>query len=302
MELSHGSGNGCTVPVYGVKGTTRTYQFLLLNHFFFMMMSRWLRSSVVTTSFAVSWQFSPSFRRAVLTSSSIKSSTTNNIMDGLPQPLILGSASSTRKLLLQEMGIDFVVAVRPIEERGLGDRTNDAPSDLVQLLANAKMDHLVSDILAGGCADVVATGSECIVLTADQVVTCNGHILEKPDDINQAKEFVARYGQSPCSTVGAIVLEHLPSRLRVTGVHTATIHFDPRLGNDASKVVDDLVKEGAPILSCAGGLMIEHPTTRSYVTRMEGTEDSIMGLCRETVRTLLVEMRTKLAQQQQKAK
>jgi septum formation protein len=221
-------------------------------------------------------------------------------MEGLPQTLILGSASSTRKLILQEMGIDFVVAVRPIEERGLGDRTNDAPSDLVTLLAHAKMDYLVADIQAGGCSDVVKTGSsEYIILTADQVVTCNGQILEKPDDIDQAKEFVARYGQSPCSTVGAIVLEHWPSRLRVTGVHTATIHFDQRLCDDASKVVDDLIKEGAPILSCAGGLMIEHPTTRSYVTRMEGTEDSIMGLCQETVRTLLVEMRTLLAQQQQ---
>jgi septum formation protein len=216
-------------------------------------------------------------------------------MEGLPQPLVLGSASYTRKMILKEMGIDFVIAVRPIEERGLGDRTKDAPSDLVTLLANAKMDHLVSEIAANQWADVVPTGSECIVLTADQVVTCNGKILEKPDDIDQAKEFVAQYGQSPCSTVGAIVVSHWPSRIRVSNIHTATIYFDPRLTSDAGKVVEDLVAEGAPILACAGGLMIEHPTTKSYVTRIEGTEDSIMGLCKETVGNLLDEMRTKLA-------
>jgi predicted house-cleaning NTP pyrophosphatase (Maf/HAM1 superfamily) len=31
-----------------------------------------------------------------------------------------------------------------------------------------------------------------VVLTADQVVTCNGRILEKPDLIAQSKEFVSR--------------------------------------------------------------------------------------------------------------
>jgi septum formation protein len=220
-------------------------------------------------------------------------------MDGLPQPLVLGSASFTRELILQEMGIDFVIAVRPIDERDLGDRTNDAPDDLVQLIANAKMDHLVSEIAAGRCADVMVPGkidsSECIVLTADQVVTCNGRILEKPDNVDQAKEFAAQYGLSPCSTVGAVVLEHWPSRIRVGGVHTATVHFDRRLCHEAGAVVDQLVEAAAPILSCAGGLMIEHPITRSYVTRMDGGEDSIMGLCKETVRTLLAEMRTKLA-------
>lgn len=215
-------------------------------------------------------------------------------MDDLPQPLVLGSASFTRKLILKEMGIDFVIAVRPIDERNLGDRSSDAPDYLVQLLANAKMDHLVKEIAAGNCSDVVAPDAECVVLTADQVVTCDGKILEKPDDVDQAKEFVANYAEHPCSTVGAIVLEHLPSRIRVCRVHTATVHFETRLEADASAVVDSLVKEGAPILSCAGGLMIEHETTQSYVTRMEGSEDSIMGLCKETVQHLLGELKTKL--------
>jgi septum formation protein len=275
---------------------------------------RWLRSSVVASSFIVTWQFSPSFRKAATLSFlssrttprtvAVLFSTTKNLrpMDGLPQPLVLGSASFTRELILQEMGIDFVIAVRPIDERDLGDRTNDAPHDLVQLIANAKMDHLVSEIAAGRCADVLIAGSsgktgtsECLVLTADQVVTCNGRILEKPDNVDQAKEFVAQYGLFPCSTVGAIVLEHWPSRIRVSGVHTAKVYFDRRLCHEAGAVVDQLIQAAAPILSCAGGLMIEHPITRSYVTSMEGGEDSIMGLCKETVRTLLAEMRTKLA-------
>lgn len=215
-------------------------------------------------------------------------------MDGLPELLVLGSDSFTRKLILKEMGVDFVLAVRPIDERSLGNRSSDSPIDLVKLLANAKMDHLLSEITAGTCSDIVAPDAECVVLTADQVVTCNGEILEKPDDVEQAKEFVANYGRHPCSTVGAIVLVHLPSRIRVSKVHTATIYFDASLEKDAGNVVERLQSEGAPILSCAGGLMIEHDITKSYVTRMEGSQDSIMGLCKETVRSLFAELRGKI--------
>ena len=32
--------------------------------------------------------------------------------------------------------------------------------------------------------------SEYLVLTADQVVTCNGDILEKPQSLEQAKQFI----------------------------------------------------------------------------------------------------------------
>jgi hypothetical protein len=46
---------------------------------------------------------------------------------GLPQPLILGSSSFTRKLILKEMGIKFQVHVHPIDEKVLGDRTSMTP-------------------------------------------------------------------------------------------------------------------------------------------------------------------------------
>jgi septum formation protein len=232
-------------------------------------------------------------------------------MRGLPQPLILGSESFTRKLILKEgMGIDFVNLVRPIDEKQVGGhhRTERSPHDLVHTIAHAKMDHLLSEILAGNCEDELrpvrsTDSSSCsngtagyVVLTADQVVTCNGRILEKPDSIAQAKEFVSRYGEGhPCSTVGCIVIAHVPSWMRVSDHHVATVHFTRALQGDASAVVDALLQQGAPILSCAGGLMIEHELTQQYVDRIEGTQDSIMGLSKDTVRALLNELRTKLA-------
>jgi septum formation protein len=227
--------------------------------------------------------------------------TSNDPLQGLPQPLILGSASFTRKLILREMGINFAIIVRPIDEGALGSRETDTPEELVRTLSHAKMDHLVSEIEAGRCNDDLPARTEdgkqdWIILTADQVVTCNGKILEKPVDVHQAKQFVAQYGRYPCSTVGNVVLTHWPSRISVSGLHVATIHFSPTLTEAAaSRLVDDLLKDNAPVLSCAGGLMVEHPLTRQYIDRMEGSEDSVMGLDKQTVANLLDQLRRQLA-------
>ena len=222
----------------------------------------------------------------------------NNPMERLPQPLILGSGSFTRKLLLKEMGIDFQLLVRPIDERNVGDREKDTPEDLVLLLAKAKCNHLVNEILNGNVSreELPQTSNGWIVLTGDQVVTHNGYILEKPSDIQEAKSFVSRYADSPPKTVGAVVVTHVPSGIQVSGVDSATIVFRPTVADkvEGADLVDRLIQDDSPVLSCAGGLMVEHPLVKEHVERIDGTEDSVMGLSKDLVMQLLEEMREKL--------
>jgi septum formation protein len=209
---------------------------------------------------------------------------------GLPRPLLLGSASFTRKLILKEMGVEFHKLVRPIDEKALGDRSNDVPADLVLTLAKAKMNHLCQEIQAGRCKDDLPksnSNTSWVVLTGDQVVTCEGMILEKPESIQEAKDFVSRYATSPPSTVGSCVLTHLPSGIQVAGVDTATIHFRPTIPSD---LIDKLLEQNEPILSCAGGLMVEHPLVKNHIDRIDGTEDSVMGLSKDLVLSLLKEL------------
>jgi len=213
---------------------------------------------------------------------------------GLPSPVLLGSASFTRKLILKEMGIPFAKVVRPIDEKALGDRSQDPPDQLVLTLAKAKMDHLVLEIKEGRCHDDLPSpleSQEWIVLTGDQVVTCDDKILEKPESIEEARTFVANYRTHPPSTVGSCVLTHLPSGIQVSGVDTATIYFQSTIPED---LVDQLVALDEPILSCAGGLMIEHPLTKEHLDRIDGTEDSVMGLSKDLVLRLLQELKEKL--------
>lgn len=230
---------------------------------------------------------------------------------GLPQPILLGSASFTRKLILKEMNVPFHKVVRPIDEKALGDRSQDPPQELVLTLAHAKMDHLVQELQAGniGADELPATTTpggkrggddEWILLTGDQVVTCRGNILEKPECIDEAKQFVQHYGEHPPSTVGSCILHHVPSNIRVSGVDTATIYFNPSTltATAANILVDTLLEQGEPVLSCAGGLMIEHPLVQEHVDRIDGTQDSVMGLSKPLVEQLLKELADKLKDNQ----
>lgn len=290
-----------------------------------------LRKSITSTIFLLSltknsltFSFVPSLlkhsvrRNMSSTSSSLPiASSTNPLQDmGLPSPLILGSGSFTRKLILKEMNIDYILKVRPIDEKGIGDRRNGSdPKLLVSTLAKAKGDYLIQGLLDPNIVNgnmissneekfdsnslhekfdlsFYKEGDECIVLTADQVVTHADAILEKPKDILEAKSFVERYAESPPATVGAVVLTHLPSMLQVSGVDTATIHFKDTV--KGCNLIERLLEDDAPVLDCAGGLMVEHPLVKEHISNIDGTEDSVMGLSKDLVLSLLQSLKEKL--------
>ena len=195
------------------------------------------------------------------------------------------------------MGIRYELIVRSIDEKVLGDR-NDDPAKLVLTLAKAKGDFLVSKLMNGGETDLPEKKSNgkhggWIILTADQVVTHAGSILEKPETVEEAKEFVSRYAFGAPKTVGACVLTHIPSGLQVSGVDSAQINFRATVAE--CNLVDKLLEDGAPIMSCAGGLMVEHPLVREHIRGINGTEDSVMGLSKHLVMDLLYEMDSKLS-------
>lgn len=53
-----------------------------------------------------------------------------------------------------------------------------------------------------------------------------------------------------------------------------------------ASVVKELCSEGT-VLHCAGGLMVEHALVQPYITKIEGSLDSVMGLSKALVLELL---------------
>lgn len=55
-------------------------------------------------------------------------------------------------------------------------------------------------------------------------------------------------------------------------------------------VVTKLCSEGT-VLQCAGGLMVEHVLVQPYVTKIDGSMDSVMGLSKSLVLKLLEQLK-----------
>lgn len=202
--------------------------------------------------------------------------------------IILGSGSKTRFDILSEMGFSLTVMKPDIDERSIGDRSkigNENAKELVLLIANAKSDAILQKLQQQNDRndyDEVTQRKKCILVTADQVVTVNGQIREKPLDKLEAEMFIKDYGLYPCRTVGSIVLTDIASGRRVQGVDLTEIHFNPI----PTDIINELIEEGE-VFFCAGGLMIEHPKVAPFIRSVNGTIDSVMGLSKELMCNLL---------------
>ena len=193
--------------------------------------------------------------------------------------LVLGSGSKSRRLILESAGYKFRVYKVDIDEKSFGDRSKGTLEDakkLVTNIANAKADALLERLPP----EYRIEGN--LLLTADQVVTCQDQIMEKPISIDEARGFIKRYSAGSLSTVGSIVLVDAVSQVRVVGVDTATVYFD-KIPDDT---IESILAEGES-LNCAGGLMIEHNLLQPHIKRVDGALDSVMGLSLNLLNNLI---------------
>eukprot|EP00854_Cymbomonas_tetramitiformis_P000632 gene633-1064_t len=196
----------------------------------------------------------------------------SNFLSSKPR-IILGSGSFGRKAIFKELGIDFEVLKPDIDEKAI---RKERPEDLVLALAHAKSAVLRDRI--GPVTDPV------YLVTADQVVVYRDTIREKPTSEAEAREFISGYGEAPAKTVGGIVVCNLATKKTFESLDIAEVHFKPI----PVEVREALIEEGTVFL-CAGGLMVEHELIWPLVTKLDGTMDSIMGMGKHVVASLLLE-------------
>ena len=183
--------------------------------------------------------------------------------------VVLGSASASRATILNQASVPFRVLKPNIDEKAI--RFSD-PVELVSALARAKAQALLD------------MKPECDFLIAcDQVVVCDGEICEKPESKEEATERWRAYRTHHPSTVGSILVTHMPSGRQKLAVDKAVIKIKPLSDEDIQALVDE-----GEIMYCAGGLMVEHPLVAPNVTQIEGGIDSVLGLGMATVEDLIL--------------
>lgn len=85
--------------------------------------------------------------------------------------LVLASTSPYRKILLERLGLPFVVAKPQVDE---SSHPGESPSDLALRLAITKAQAVASDF------------PDCQIIGSDQVSTIDGQILGKPGNYSNA--------------------------------------------------------------------------------------------------------------------
>lgn len=217
-------------------------------------------------------------------------SCSSNTMDDVGERLrkenirvILGSKSATRKQILKEMKIEYATISADIDEKAI--RFED-PSRLVEALARAKAEAILERIRKAEEEEGAKEKRRTLLITCDQVVVFDGKIREKPETEEEARIFMRSYKENnPCSTVGSIRVTDVATGASASSVDVCTIHFK----EISKEAMDFLINEGE-VMWCAGGLMVEHEKVRPFVTKIDGSEDGVMGMDKEVCARLLREV------------
>ena len=122
-----------------------------------------------------------------------------------------------------------------------------------------------------------------LIITSDIVVICKGKLYEKPESEKEAREFLKQYndGLVP-ETVCAVVVTNTKTGEKFEGVDTAKVFFKPF----TDSMVETFIREGKP-LERAGGFGIQHSIMKPFVDRVEGTEESVLGMPIHLLKRLL---------------
>ncbi|MER2250940.1 Maf family protein [Methylorubrum podarium] len=193
-----------------------------------------------------------------------------------PEPLLLASASTTRRDLLTGAGLPVETAPARIDERALEAEGGAlAPAELARRLARAK------------AAEVAARHPGRIVIGADQVLECEGRIFHKPADRAAAQAQLARLQGRTHALHSAVAIrrdgaaEALVERDFVEQdfaeqdfVETARLTMRPL---DAGAIDAYLRLAGAAVTTSVGAYQLEGLGIHLFA-RVEGDHATILGL------------------------
>lgn len=180
--------------------------------------------------------------------------------------LVLASGSATRRALLEAAGVDIVVRPAEVDEAAIRDR---------MLAADANVSHeSIAMTLAAEKAKAVGTSEpDALVIGADQVLSCDGRLFEKPASVAEARmQLLALRGKTHAlhSAValarGGTVLWH----------ETATARLTMRAFSEAA-LDAYLARAGDAVTTSVGAYRIEGPAIQLFEA-IDGDHATILGM------------------------
>lgn len=184
--------------------------------------------------------------------------------------IILASASPRRAALLRQIGLAFrIQPSRLHEEGGRMEKGHEAAEAVACRLARAKAEDVAAQLERG------------LIIGADTIVVCEGILLGKPRDGDEARDMLLRLGGRTHQVItGVAVVEAETGRAEVEAAVTAVRMRAIAAAEAASYAAtgEPLDKAGAYAIQGRGALLVEW---------IEGDYSNVVGLPLPTLARLL---------------
>lgn len=174
----------------------------------------------------------------------------------------LGSNSPTRAFILKSHNIPFIQNGGTFDEDSI--LTTD-PIEFVKIATQGKFDELYQKY---GCVDMP-------LLVADSVVVCEGKLLRKAKDKDDARDMIELQSGNKTSVVSCMIFKSHSTYL--FDISTTTYEFSPFVKEEIDKYIDS-----GECMGKAGAIMVEG-FCKPYIKNVEGYESTAMGLCVEKI-------------------
>jgi septum formation protein len=178
----------------------------------------------------------------------------------------LGSNSVTRALILNNFGIDFIQNGGNYDEDSI-KTTN--PKSFCYLATKGKFEELFKKYGI----------EEMPLLVADSVVTCEGKLLRKAKDLNDAKNMLELQSGNKTSVITCMIYKSKEKEL--IDISITTYEFLPF----DKKHIQEYLDSGE-CFGKAGAIMVEG-FCKPYIKNVYGYESTAMGLCVEKLKAYL---------------
>lgn len=174
--------------------------------------------------------------------------------------LILASQSPRRKMLLEQVGLQFTVYPSECDETIEG---NVAPEKYVEILATRKAEHVARRIGNKTCA---------VVLAADTIVVLEGKILGKPKDRDEAYDMLSMLQDNWHQVMTGLTVIDIASGHILNHVEKTRVRIRPLTPDVIWNYIntgEPLDKAGAYGIQGLGALLVE---------KLEGCYFNVVGL------------------------
>ncbi|MGE0154478.1 MAG: nucleoside triphosphate pyrophosphatase [Reyranellaceae bacterium] len=178
--------------------------------------------------------------------------------------LVLASTSPTRRRILENAGLAFETASPGVDEEEVK----------LSLKASGATGAQIAETLAELKANrVSARRPEALVIGADQILSCNGVLFDKPPDMDHARAQLQALRGKPHELLTAICVAKAGGRV---WHHNAVARLTMRPFSDA--FLDDyLARAGQDVLGSVGVYRLEGLGAQLF-SRIDGDFFTILGL------------------------